>query len=613
MRDQGLNSVLRSIRRVAASQSTGTLSDSDLLGRFILNRDEAAFESLVWRHAKMVWNICCRVLRHPQDAEDAFQATFLILVRRARSIQRKEALAGWLYKVAYRVALERKTLTAKRSFLPLPEQGVSAKENSDPDSCDLRPLLDQEISLLPDKYRAAVVLCYLEGKSDDEAARELGCARGTIHSRLARARERLRRRLIRRGVTLGVGSLASLAGSDSFAGVVPSSLVWSIVRAGSLLVSGKPLATVASIPVATLIQGAMRTMLLSKLNLVAIAILTLGVATAATAFTKPLQPRDTGFTGTSSSLRDASTGGLTSTGDDLQDSEDFAMISQKMKSQNNLKQIALALHTYHDANGHFPAAAIYDDNGKALLSWRVAILPYLEQERLYKQFRLNEPWNSTHNKRLLALMPLVFAPPGKAEVERDQTFYQVFVSDGRQNVAPTFEKNRTTRISDITDGTSNTIMVIEARTAVPWTKPEDLVYDPKQPLPKLGGIFENVVNAALCDGSVHAFRKDAPQTAMRAMITRNGGEVYEGLHAATVRRNDADPRARNRALKDAVRKATERLRTLTEELDTIARADVETAKLNKENTELEELLDRTHRRIDELETELARLKGPRNR
>src|SRR5262249_7581690 len=152
MRDQGLSSVLRSIRRVAASQSSGILSDSDLLGRFIVNRDEAAFESLVWRHAKMVWNICCRISRHQQDAEDAFQATFLILVRRARSIQRKEALAGWLYKVAYRLALERKNLTIKRSCLPLPEQGVSAKKNADLDSHDLRPLLNQEISLLPDKY-----------------------------------------------------------------------------------------------------------------------------------------------------------------------------------------------------------------------------------------------------------------------------------------------------------------------------------------------------------------------------------------------------------------------------------------------------------------------------
>src|SRR5262249_41752448 len=159
---------------------------------------------------------------------------------------------------------------------------------------------------LPDKYRAAVVLCYLEGKSDDEAARELGCARGTIHSRLARARERLRRRLARRGVTLGVGSLTLLAASDSFAGAVPSSLVWSTVRAGSLLVSGKSLATAASIPIATLMQGVMKTMLLSKLKLMAIAILTLGVAAAATALTKSAQTRDNGSTVSSSSARDSS-------------------------------------------------------------------------------------------------------------------------------------------------------------------------------------------------------------------------------------------------------------------------------------------------------------------
>jgi hypothetical protein len=201
----------------------------------------------------------------------------------------------------------------------------------------------------------------------------------------------------------------------------------------------------------------------------------------------------------------------------------------RMQSVNNLKQIALAMHNYHDVYGTFPPHAVYSKDGKPLLSWRVMILPYIEQDNLYKQFRLDEPWDSAHNKRLLAQMPRIYASPkdlparnqGRVKSPRPQeTHYQGFYGK-----SAFFEGKKGIGIASIFDGTSNTIMVVEAAETVPWTKPQDLPFDPKKPLPKLFGVYPQGFNAAFCDGSVH-FIKDKinPQT-LRFLITRDGGEV----------------------------------------------------------------------------------------
>jgi hypothetical protein len=195
--------------------------------------------------------------------------------------------------------------------------------------------------------------------------------------------------------------------------------------------------------------------------------------------------------------------------------------SERMVSQNNLRQIVLAMHNYHDTYNGFPPAAICDKDGKPLLSWRVAILPYVEQDQLYQQFRLNEPWDSEHNKQLLQRMPKLYAPPAHVKTKEPYTtFYQVFVGKGAG-----FEGKRGLRIVDFTDGTSNTILVVEAAEPVPWTKPEDLPYDDKQPLPKVGGFYPDGFNAAFADGSVHFLKKTLKPDTLRALITRNGGEV----------------------------------------------------------------------------------------
>ncbi|HEV3119643.1 MAG TPA: efflux RND transporter periplasmic adaptor subunit [Gemmataceae bacterium] len=200
------------LRRFGHNAVECGVSDSILLQRFLANRDEAAFELLLWRHARLVFGVCQRVLHDRHDAEDAFQATILILARKAASISKGDALASWLYKVAFRTAL---TLRSKRARKACGERAFAAEQMStvsdDPvspgESDELRGILDEELNRLPGRLRAPIVLCYLEGKTIDEAALQTGWPRGTVASRLARARARLRVRLTRRGLASAAGLL----------------------------------------------------------------------------------------------------------------------------------------------------------------------------------------------------------------------------------------------------------------------------------------------------------------------------------------------------------------------------------------------------------------------
>jgi hypothetical protein len=192
---------------------------------------------------------------------------------------------------------------------------------------------------------------------------------------------------------------------------------------------------------------------------------------------------------------------------------------------DQLKKIGVALHNYHDAYATFPAAAITDKNGKALLSWRVAILPFVGEEKLYKQFKLDQPWNSKHNKALLKKMPKIFAPAGHKTKVPYSTFYRPFVGNGA-----VFEANRGLRITDIPDGTSNTIMVVEAGEAVPWTKPDELNYDPKKKLPKLGGLCKDGFHALFADGAVYYLKKKIDAAVLHLYITRNDGQPVADIN-----------------------------------------------------------------------------------
>jgi hypothetical protein len=200
-----------------------------------------------------------------------------------------------------------------------------------------------------------------------------------------------------------------------------------------------------------------------------------------------------------------------------------AQPAAKLKSSNNLKQMALAFHNYHDTYGTFPPATVYSKDGKTpLYSWRVAILPFLDENKLYKEFKLNEPWDSENNKKLLDRLPKVYAPVTGKPKDKTTTHYQVIVGGGAM-----FDDKKKTRIFDITDGTSNTIMIVEAEEPVPWSKPADLTYDPKKEVPKFGGLFKEGFNAAFGDGSTRFIRKDNDEKLLRALITRSGGELVD--------------------------------------------------------------------------------------
>jgi prepilin-type processing-associated H-X9-DG protein len=191
---------------------------------------------------------------------------------------------------------------------------------------------------------------------------------------------------------------------------------------------------------------------------------------------------------------------------------------------NNLKQLAVGIHNYEATYGRLPFPGI-GKNGAPLgpgnmnpgLSWRVALLPYIEQQNLYNQFKLDEPWDSEHNKALVPLMPKLFAPVNGVKAEKGHTFYQIFTGREALRSGMTF--------AHFTDGTANTLMIVEAGDSVPWTRPEDMLYDSKKPLPKLGGIFKGDFNAAFADGSVRFIRKDVPEKVLRALITPAGGET----------------------------------------------------------------------------------------
>jgi len=202
-------------------------------------------------------------------------------------------------------------------------------------------------------------------------------------------------------------------------------------------------------------------------------------------------------------------------------------LRQRRKSQNNLKQIGLAMHNYHAANGKFPADVV-DGNGKALLSWRVLILPYIEQNNLYKQFKLDEAWDGDHNKKLLATIPHIYMSPLQKAKEGRTTYLG---PRGKDYLFNPDAKGQGRRIADITDGTSNTVMVVEANDekAVEWTKPGDWEPNAADPAKDLLGHFHDGFNALFCDGSVRFINKSINAKTLNAILTISGGEVVDKI------------------------------------------------------------------------------------
>jgi RNA polymerase sigma factor (sigma-70 family) len=256
--------LLQHVRRIVSLPEGATPTDGQLLDAFIRLRDSQALEVLVRRHAAMVWGICRRRLAH-HDAEDAFQATFLVLVRKAASIRSRDLLANWLFRVAYQTARKAWQVAAKRSrgqVMPMPDPQVQPREGVF--GPELRAVLDQELSRLPDKYQIAIVLCDLEGKSRSEAAELLGLPQGTVASRLARGRAMLGKRLLRRGVGGSAVSLTAALAEQAAWGAVPAAWLAGTIKVATLLAAGVTEAGAISAEVSTLMDKTLKTMALAK-------------------------------------------------------------------------------------------------------------------------------------------------------------------------------------------------------------------------------------------------------------------------------------------------------------------------------------------------------------
>ena len=269
--------LMPTLRRVVLAGATADRTDGQLLGAFVADRDADAFAGLVRRHGPMVLGVCRRVTGDHTTADDAFQAVFIVLARRASAVKPREQVGNWLYGVAYRTALKARAVLARRrsrekqvDVMPEPPLTDAARA----EWADLQPLIDEELARLPDKLRLPVVLCDLEGRAQRDVAKQLAIPPATLATRLATARRTLAGRLTKRGVTLSGGALAGLLSIHGRASAVPYALTHGVMRAAEAVAGGNVLSTLVSAHAVQLSEGVMRMMLLSKLKAIAVIALT---------------------------------------------------------------------------------------------------------------------------------------------------------------------------------------------------------------------------------------------------------------------------------------------------------------------------------------------------
>lgn len=583
--------VLRYLRAALGPDADGP-PDADLLARFVAERDQAAFELLVWRHAGTVLRLCRGVLRDHHAAEDVTQAAFLALARKAGSIGKRSAVGAWLYKVAYRLAVRHAVRLGRKPISTDELDHLPASPEAEANADALR-LLHDELAKLPDKYRAPVLLCFFDGLSHADAARRLGWPIGTVAGRIARAKDWLHQRLTGR-VALPAAGIAALLATETAPALGPA-FVGSTTRAAVLFAAGT-VGPEVSQTVLELAKGAIQTMTLTKLQWAAGVLLTCGALTFGGLYATGQFPGSAGSPdGGGGRLPGAPSVG---SGDAKPETPArTADYTQRQRSLKNLRNILIALHNYHDAYGKFPSD-LTDKTGKPLLSWRVELLPFMEQDQLAKQFKKDEAWDSEHNLKLLAQMPDVFRV-GFEPKGATHTYYQRFASaapfgidtgtgggsadgpgfGGTGGAAPPGGAGlppggvRTPgpipggppglsgpgglggagpgdpdgglggasalrfplRMVEITDGTSNTIGVMEAGPPVPWTKPADFVIDARKPLPKFVGPFANARNVGMLDGSAYTLRPNLDEKTLKNMILWQDGTVIPAVHMLRAR------------------------------------------------------------------------------
>jgi RNA polymerase sigma factor (sigma-70 family) len=288
-----LDTLMRHLKGLAAGPGGQHRTDRQLLDDFAARRDESAFAALLSRHGPMVLRVCRRVLRHEQDAEDAFQATFLVLARHPGVIRQRGALASWLYGVAYRAAMDVKRKAAQRRTHEAKLRERTPAAAASPTWDDVQAVLDEEIQRLPEPFRAAFVLCVLDGQTVPAAAAELGVKQGTLSWRLARARQRLRRQLARRGIELSAVLAALSVAQEAGRAAVPAGLASAAIGLGLSVAAGGPAAAIPT-HIAALAAGVTRAMSLTKTKIAVAVLLTVGLIVwgGASARRAPAQPRD---------------------------------------------------------------------------------------------------------------------------------------------------------------------------------------------------------------------------------------------------------------------------------------------------------------------------------
>jgi RNA polymerase sigma factor (sigma-70 family) len=458
MHNSQVNPILRYIRKLATSPTHCQLSDGQLVQRFAAQHDEAAFEALLCRHGAMVLGVCRRVLHNQHDAEDAFQATFLVLARKAASISEQESVASWLHGVAHRLALKTKADAARwrareaEGAARTPEVAL-AKMTWE----EIEPILDDELERMVEKYRGPLVLCYLEGKTRDEAAQQLGWSVRTLMRRLEEGRELLRNRLTRRGVSMTAALIPTLLSSGVASAAVPVTLMNSTTKAATLIAAGNPVTAVVSAKVAALAEGVLKAMFMTKAkhfdedsDIGAFCSVTFIHRGGSHMFLQGSRKRS-GFTLIELLVVIAIIAILIALL--VPAVQKVREAAARTQCTNNLKQIALGLHSYHDSYKRLPYA------GHRGL-WMKEILPHIDQGNVKSgdikipvYFCPSDPRSGDGVYRSESHVIATHTYPGVAGLNSSDFLDRGIFGDRPAQVGLKFLQ--------ITDGTSSTLMVGE--------------------------------------------------------------------------------------------------------------------------------------------------------